>query len=116
MLMFGVLSVSNAITYEYARKEYAHGKTMSSSIKTGYKKCMWHIFDLHIVLALIGFVGFGIALTSLRSFLFLTGLLALFSGIASLAVNRFTWATMMAFTKNKKAFCNFKVEEADDDE
>ena len=116
MLMAAVLSVSNAITYEYARKEYALGKTMTSAVKTGYKKSMWHIFDLHIVLALIGFVGFGIALTSLRSVLFLVGLLAVFSGIGSLALNRLTWATMMSFTKNKRAFCNFKVEEADDDE
>lgn len=116
MLMAAVLSVSDAVTFEYARKEYALGKTMTSSVKTGYKKCFWHIFDLHIVLAIAGFVGFGIALTNLTSFLFMIGLLAVFSGLGSLAINRFTWTTMMALTKKKKAFCNFKVEEVADDE
>lgn len=115
MLLAGVLCLSDAVTFEYARKEYALGKTMSSSVKTGYKKCMWHLFDLHIALALVGFVGFGIALTNLTSFLFTVGLLALFSGVASLVINRFTWATMMALAKNKRAFCNFKVEESDDE-
>ncbi len=115
MLMLGVLSLSDAVTFEYARKEYELGKTIGSSVKTGYKKCTWHLFDLHIVLALIGFVGFGIAITNITSFLFTIGLLAVFSGLGSLAINRFTWATMMALAKNKRAFCNFKVEESDDE-
>ncbi len=115
MLMLGVLSLSNAITFEHARKEYELGKTIASSVKTGYKKCTWHLFDLHIVLALIGFVGFGIAITNITSFLFTVGLLAVFSGLGSLVINRFTWATMMALAKNKRAFCNFKVEESDDE-
>jgi hypothetical protein len=67
------------------------------------------------VLALIGFVGFGIAITNITSFLFTVGLLAVFSGLGSLVINRFTWATMMALAKNKRAFCNFKVEESDDE-
>lgn len=115
MLMLGVLSLSNAITFEHARKEYELGKTIASSVKTGYKKCTWHLFDLHIVLALIGFVGFGIAITNITSFLFTVGLLAVFSGLGSLVINRFTWAIMMALAKNKRAFCNFKVEESDDE-
>ena len=56
MLASVLLCVSNAVTFESARKEYALGKTMTSSVKTGYKKCFWKLFDLHIVVAIIAFL------------------------------------------------------------
>lgn len=110
-----LLCVSNVVTYEYVRKEYALGKTMTSSVKTGYKKCFWHIFDLHIAVALIAFIAYFIALTELRAFAFVLGLGAVFSGVCSLAVSRFCWAIMMAFSKDKGAFCHFRREEVDDE-
>ena len=65
-VLFGaiVLSVSDAMAYEYARKEFATGKTMTFAVKSGYKKCFWHIFDMHIVLAALGFIAYFIALTT----------------------------------------------------
>ncbi len=111
-----LLSVCNALSYENARKEYALGKTMESSVKTGYKKCFWLIFDLHIVIALLGFVAYFISLTQLSVFAFTLGLGAVLSGLCSLAVNRFHWAMLMTFTKKPGAFCNFKREEVSDDE
>ncbi len=110
-----LLSVSDAITFENVRKEYALGKTMTSSVKTGYKKCMWKLFDLHIVLALIGFFTFFVALPPFSSFAFVLGLTAVFSGLGTLIVNRFNWAILMAYTPKKGAFCNFKREEVEDE-
>lgn len=116
-LMLGsvLLSVSNAMAYEYARKEYALGKTIVSSVKTGYKKCFWHIFDIHIVLTALSFIVYGIALNGLSAFAFVLGLASAFSGVCALAIGRFMWAIMMAFTKKKGAFCNFVREEVDDE-
>lgn len=111
-----LLSVCNAVTFEYARKEYALGKTMASSVKEGYKKCFWHIFDLHIVIAVLSFIMFGIGLTNLHMVAFILGLGTVFSGLACLGLNRLTWAAMMSFTTNKGGFCNFQREVVDDDD
>ncbi len=110
-----LLSVADAVTFENVRKEYALGKTMTSSVKTGYQKCMWKLFDLHIVLALIGFFTFFVALPPFSSFAFVLGLTSVFSGLGALIVNRFNWAILMAYTPKKGAFCNFKREEVEDE-
>lgn len=111
-----LLCASNAVAFEYAKKEYALGKTMTSSVKTGYGKCFWHLFDLHIVLALVAFLTYAIALTELQVFAFVLGIGTLFSGICTLVITRFIWAITMPFAKKKDKFCNFKHEEDDDDE
>lgn len=111
-----LLCASNVTTFEYAKKEYALGKTMTSSVKTGYKKCFWHLFDLHVALALVAFLIFAIALTELQMFAFIFGIGVLFSGVISLGITRFYWAIMMALSKKKGSFCNFKRGEEVDDE
>ncbi len=111
-----LLSVTNAVSFEYARKEYALGKTIASSVKLGYKKCFWHLFDLHIVAALLSFVVYGIALTNLSVFAFVLGLGTVFSGICSLGIGRLAWATMMSFTSRKGDFCRFKRSEVEEDD
>ncbi len=111
-----LLCASNAISYEYARKEYEGGKTMTFSVKTGYKKCMWHIFDIHIVLAVLGLIVFLIGLTELSVFGAVLALGAVFSGVCSLLLDRFFWYIMMPFAKNQGKFCHFKRTEVDDDE
>lgn len=115
MLSSVLLCVSDAVTFECARKEYALGKTMTSSVKTGYKKCFWKLFDLHIVVALIAFLVYAIALTGLQTAAFVLGLGTLFSGVATLLVNRFGWAVMMGTSKQPGKFCNFKREEVEDE-
>lgn len=115
MLASVLLCVSDAVAFENARKEYALGKTMTSSVKTGYKKCFWKLFDLHIVVAIIAFLVYAIALTSLQTAAFVLGLGTLFSGVATLLVNRFGWAVMMGASKQPGKFCNFKREEVEDE-
>ncbi len=115
MLTSLLLCVSNAVTFEKARAEYATGKTMTSSVKTGYSKCFWNLFDVHIVLALAGFFTFFVALPPLSGFAFVFGLTAVFSGLGTLVLNRFNWAILMAYTDKKGPFCNFKREETEDE-
>lgn len=122
MFVSAVLAFSNMLFYENARRRFAEGKSFDTSVKASYNpskargNTFWQVFDLHIVLAAIGFIGFGIALTSLSSFFFTVGLLSVFSALASLAINRFTFASMIAFTKKKAALCGFKREEVEDDD
>lgn len=111
-----VLGVSCALPYEYARKEYAAGRTMTSSVKSAYKKTFWHIFDLHVVLAALAFIIYGISLTGLATFAFTFGLGIGFSALCSLLVGRLQWASMMAFTTKKGNFCRFKREEVEEDD
>ena len=111
-----LLCVSNAVAYEAARKEYAVGKTIASSVKTGYKKTFWHIFDLHVALVAVALLVYLIAITELSLFgLALTFGVAL-SGICSLLVNRFLWYVTMGLSKNPGKFCHFKREEVEDDD
>ena len=110
-----LLAASNAMTFEAARREYALGKTFASSVKTGYKKSLWKIFDVHIVVALFGFIMYFIALPGLQAAAFVLGLTAVFSGLGALLFNRFAWAIMAALSKKQGAFCKFKREEAEDE-
>ncbi|MBD5636806.1 MAG: hypothetical protein HDP28_03155 [Clostridia bacterium] len=111
-----VLGISSALPYEYARKEYALGRTMTASVKSAYKKTFWHVFDLHVVLAALAFIIYGISLTGLSTFAFTFGLGIGFSAICSLLVGRLQWASMMSFTSKKGNFCRFKREEVEDDD
>lgn len=111
-----VFAVSSALPYEYARKEYALGRTMTASVKSAYKKTFWHVFDLHVILAALAFIIYGISLAGLATFAFTFGLGIGFSALCSLLVGRLQWASMMAFTKKKGNFCRFKREEVEDDD
>ncbi len=111
-----VFAVSDAMPYEYARNEYSLGRTMTASVKSAYKKSFWHVFDLHVVLAAFAFILYGVALTGLSSFAFVFGLGIGFSALCSLLVGRLAWASMMAFTPRKGAFCRFKREEVEEDD
>ncbi len=115
-LMCVLLSVSNAAVFEGAKKEYALGKTIASSVKAGYKKCFWEIFDLHAAAGIVGLLIYLIALTEFSAFGLVLCLGALFSCISTLAIGRFMWYITMPFAKNAGKFCHFKREEVVEDE
>ncbi len=112
---FAMLNASNFVSYEYARREYALGKTIASSVKQGYKKCFFALFDVHIALAVIAFLAYFIATLELQIFALALLLFVLFSGVCTLLVNRFYWAIMMSLSKNKGKFCHFVREEVEDE-
>ena len=111
-----VLSIGNVLPYEYARKEYASGRTMAASVKSAYKKTLWHVIDMHVVLAALAFIIYGISLTGLAAFAFTFGLGVGFSLLCSLLIGRLSWASMMSFTSKKGNFCRFKREEVEEDD
>lgn len=111
-----LLSVCNALVYEYAKKEYATGKTMTTSVQTAYKKTFWIVFDLHVVLLALSLVAFLIALTELATVMLTLTIATFFSAICTLGLNRFLWYAMMPLAKDKAKFCHFSREEVEDDD
>ncbi len=109
-----LLAVTTVMTYESVKKEYAFGRTMAASLKTGYKRVLLPVLDVHVVLALISFITFFIALTELRVFAFTFGLGVVLSFLA-FALGRFFWSVFMIYAKDKGKFCNFKREDSDDE-
>lgn len=111
-----LISVCNALAYEYTKKEYATGKTMATSVKTGYKKIFWIVFDLHIALLAFALIAFLISLTELATVLLTLVVATFFSVICTLGLNRFLWYVMMSLAKDKAKFCHFSREEVGDDD
>ena len=102
--------------YSNIRGEFATGKTLTASIKSGFKKSLALTIDAHIVLAVASLVLWLVSTgtVAFMSLIFLIG--TLLSAACTLLVNRFYLYMFMAQPKNKIAFCSFKREEAEDDE
>lgn len=111
-----ILSVCTAITFDYAKKEYVNGKTMTTSVKTGYKKSFWLIFDLHVALIAFSLIAFSIALTELATVMLTLAIATFFSLLGSLGLNRFMWYVLMSLAEDKGKFCHFRREEVEDDD
>ena len=94
--------------------EFATGKTLTASIKAGYKKSLALTIDVHVVLFLAAlilyFAATGAVFYMATILLFGTAL----SAACSLGVTRFFFYVFLAQPKNKIAFCNFKREETED--
>lgn len=115
LLVSILLSVSDAFVFETVKKDFALGKTIAASVKGGYKKCLWPLFDAHIALALFAAITYFIALPAMAGFALTLCLGTLFSGVGCLVLTRFHWAIMSAYGNNQKVFANFG-KEVDSDE
>ena len=94
--------------------EFATGKTLTASIKGGYKKSLALTIDVHVVLfvaaLILSFAATGAVFYAATILLFGT----LLSAACTLGVTRFFFYVFLAQPKNKIAFCNFKREETED--
>ncbi len=97
------------------RDEFATGKTLTASIKSGYKKSLAFTIDSHVILAVAALVLYLISTATVKymSLIFLIG--TLLSAACTLAVTRFYLYMFMAQPKNKIAFCNLRREETEDE-
>ena len=102
--------------YRNIRGEFETGKTLTASIKAGFKKSIALTLDVHIVLALAALVLWLVSVgkVSFAALIFLLG--TALSGVCTLLVTRFYLYMFMAQPSNKIAFCNFKREETEEDE
>ena len=105
----------NWYAFANIRDEFASGKTLTASIKAGYKKSLALTIDVHIVLVVLSAILYFISLGTVQymSLIFLLG--CVISAACTLAVTRFYLYMFLAQPKNKIAFCNFKREETEDE-
>ena len=116
VLSAAVMAGFSYYAYNNIRKEFSTGKTLTASIKSGFKKSIALTIDVHLVLALAALVLWLVSTgtVAFMSLIFLIG--TVLSGLVTLLVTRFYLYMFMAQPKNKIAFCNFRREEAEDDE
>lgn len=114
-LSAAVMVFFNMYAFRNIREEFATGKTLTASIKAGFRKSLAFTIDTHIVLALMALVLYLISTATVRfaALIFLIG--TLLSAACTLAVTRFFLYMFLAQPKNKLAFCNLKREETEDE-
>ena len=114
-LSAAVMVFFNWYAFNNIRAEFATGKTLTASVKSGYKKSLAFTIDAHLVLLLLS----GAVCLISTGMMFYAGLIfvlgTVISAACTLAVTRFCLHVFLAQPKNKIAFCNLKREETEDE-
>lgn len=114
VLGLALLVFTNFYVFEAVRKETMLGRTMQAAIKTGYKKTLSLILDMHIILVVVSAILTLVGIGEISA-------CALIFFVASLAsyvlywFTRFMWYVVSSPVKDKFAFCGYN-REVDDDE
>ncbi len=88
VLSFAILTISHIYIFEIIKKEYAAGKKIPASIKSGFKKSLMPIADIHILLAIISIGVYFLGTTPIMDFA-ITLLLGVFASMfASYVITR----------------------------
>ena len=110
--MFAAL---NIIPMEKIREEYAKGKKIPASVKSGYRKSYGLMIDISVVGFVTSILCYFIGTGSLKTFsmgLLVGSLLALF---VSIIVSKFLIDSYVAFNRTKEKRVNLKREEGIDE-
>ena len=110
-----LINALHAYVYGAVKKEFSLGKTVESSVKGGYKKTLWTIVDIYVVL-LLGSLAFLVGVAGMHT-LALQALICVITG----AFCSLLWARAINFiflsaSKNKFKYFRFVREDDDDDE
>lgn len=114
VLGLALMCGSNFALFEAVRKETKLGKTIQSSVKSGYKKLFTGILELHIILFVATFLLTLVGVGEVAS----CGFIMLIATIASYVLywfTRFMWYVISSPVKNKFKFCGFTREDIIDD-
>lgn len=114
VLGLALMCGSNFAVFESVRGETKKGKTIQSSVKSGYKNMLTGILDLHVILIAVSLMLALICVGELAA----CGLIFFISSVASYVLywfTRFMWYVISSPVKNKFAFCGFTREEQIDD-
>lgn len=114
-LSAAVMVFFNWYAFKNIREEFATGKTLTASVKAGYRKSLAFTIDAHAVLLLLSAAVCLISTGTMyyAGLIFVLG--TVISAACTLAVTRFCLYVFLAQPKNKIAFCNFKREETEDE-
>ncbi len=119
MLVFlaglAIVNVLNAYIYGAIKAEAAQGKTIQSSVKSGYKKTLWTIVDVYAVL-LLGALAFLIGVASLNT-IACQAVICVFAGaFCNLLWGRFINLLLLSSSKDKYKYFHLVREDDDDEE
>ncbi len=113
-LGLALITFSNFRVFEAIRGETQSGRTLTASIKTGYRKTLTTILDLHIVLLIASIMVALICVGELAA----CGFIIFIATLASYVLywfTRFIWYVTSLPVKDKFAFCGFVREVSDED-
>lgn len=115
VLGLALLMFTNFRVFEAVRKETLTGRTIQASVKTGYKKSLATILDLHIVILVVAAMLALICTGELAA----CGLIMFIATVASYVLywfTRFMWFVISSPIKDKFKFCGYKREALDDED
>ena len=115
LLGLALLTFTNFRVFEAVRKETELGRTISAAVKTGYKKTIATILDMHIILIAASII---LAFASVGE-LAACGFIFFIASVASYVLywfTRFMWYVISSLTKDKFEFCGYKREVYDDED
>lgn len=115
VLGLALLSACNIFVFETVKNETALGRTIASSVKLGYKKCLFGVLDAHIILLIAAVLMTLVGAGEISA----CGLIFLIGVIASYVLHwftRFMWYVLSSPARNKSGFCGFKKKEAEENE
>ena len=114
VLGLGLLLFTNFYVFEAIRKESLLGRTMQASIKAGYKRTLWTVLDLHLVMLAISLLLALVCVGEAAA----CGFIFFIATIASYVLywfTRFMWYVLSSPVKDKFKFCGIKREAYDED-
>lgn len=103
LLSIGMAVDANVIIFERVKEEYANGKTMKTSIKTGYKRSLGAILDGNITTILGALVMAFVGAASIKGFGVTLLIGIVLSLITSLIVSRLILHSFVAFSHEGQA-------------
>ncbi|MBD5631695.1 MAG: hypothetical protein HDP34_00495 [Clostridia bacterium] len=114
-LGLALMCFTNFRVFEAVRAETATGRTIQASVKLGYKKTLFTILDLHVVLlvAALMLTLIGVGEVSACGFIFF---IATICSYVLYWFTRLMWFVISSPVKDKFKFCGYKREVLDDED
>jgi len=115
-LLASIMCVAcNLLVFKNIAEDFYSGKTVTSAVKSGYRKTIAFTIDIHAILLIAALIVWLISSATVKfvAMIFLLGVAI--SAATTLLFTRFYFYLLLSAAKNKIAFCNFKREELEDE-
>ena len=116
VLLASIMCVAcNLLIFKNIADDFYSGKTVTSAVKSGYRKTIAFTIDIHAILLIAALIVWLISSATVKfvAMIFLLGVAI--SAATTLLFTRFYFYLLLSAAKNKIAFCNFKREELEDE-
>ncbi len=110
-----IVNVLNVYIYNAIKAEAKLGKTVQSSVKSGYKKTLWNIVDIYAVL-LLGAIALLIGVAGLQTIANQAIICILSGAFCNLLGGRVINCMLLSASKDKYKYFHFVREDDEDDE